>query len=151
MATKKRAAKRGGTASPGRRETVLVVGMDLNSGAISQLEVSAEVGMRYIDMHSVVPENIDRWTPEEIRRVARQLNALASCRRWEVALILLAHHRSRLARDLLLDLEPRVPAAVREFYEIALGESQSWLGDPGDSSGEVPLPGTFVFGSSQPN
>ena len=132
-------------------ETVLVVGLDLMGGGTSEVEVSAEVGMRYIDLHRVIPPYITSWSADHVRRLAGGLEQGGSRRRWEAALILLAHHRSRLARDLLLSLGPRVPDPVREFYEIALGESQSWLGGGRGEEAGAPVPGTFISRGEKAN
>lgn len=151
MATKGSGGRRRRRGKARSKETVLVVGLDLLGGGISQVEVSAEVGLRYIDLHRVVPPDISRWSEGQVRRLAGELGPEVSRRRWESALILLAHHRSPLARDLLLELGPRVPVTVQEFHKIALGESQSWLDGGGSKGARVSSPGSFVWGSGRAN
>jgi hypothetical protein len=42
--------------------------------------------------------------------------------------MVLAHHRSELACDLLREIEPQVPEELHGFHQLALGESLGWLG-----------------------
>jgi len=129
----------------------MVMGFDPEGGGMSQIKVSAETGTRYIDLHRVVPGDIDRWSQDHVRWIADGLKLGASHVEWETALILLAHHRSILARDLLLELGPQVPARAREFYEIALGEAQSWLEEAAGARGFGAFLGRFFSGRAEPN
>ncbi len=115
---------------PGGEDTTkaIVVGIDLTTGKMSQVEVDVKVGVEYIDMHRVVPSNIDTWGEAHMRSVASLAEIEdAGDRAWKTAMILLAHHRSVLARDLLKGLKEKLPAGLAEFYSIALGEAESWL------------------------
>ncbi len=105
--------------------------------------------MRYIQLHDLVPDGIEGWSQRKLRRLVDRLGqGQAGQAMWERALVLLAHHQSEAARDLLLELEPRVPADLRQIWLLARDESQTWLGNRviGTSEGKTTVvpPGVAV-------
>lgn len=151
MATRRARAPRAKKDRTDNGGMVMVVGFDPVGGGMSQIQVSAEVGTRYIDLHRVVPGDIERWSHDHIRWIVDGLKLGASHVEWETALILLAHHRSTLARDLLMGLGPLVPTSAREFYEISLGEAQSWIEEANMESGFGAFLGRFFSGRGPAN
>ena len=136
-----------------RKGRVYVIGVDATTGACSAVAVSAQAGMRYIDLHRLIPQDLESWDEQRVRDLAAGSRPRASRRRWERALVLLAHHRSRLACELLQELAPRVPRKLRELHAMALGESHSWFGESyeqgaGGEPGEL-VPGRFVSGAGE--
>jgi hypothetical protein len=86
-----------------------------------------EVLMRYLTAHAWVPEGVELWSEQQLREVAASVEE-GMPQTWERALIILAHHGSRLACDLIARLAEKAPPELREFCDHAYGEGLSWLG-----------------------
>lgn len=101
-----------------------------------------QVMQRYMDAHAFVPEGVEAWSEQQIRQVAAALvrDRPAS---WERTLIVLAHHQSRLACDLIKALWSEAPEELHGFCEQAYAEALMWIGEtyegdqPDDQAGEV--------------
>jgi len=83
---------------------------------------------RYLEQHRLLPEGIEAWSIEQLRDLVEVARVSGRESDWERALMLLAHHRSEAACDLLRDVAPRVPESLRDFHQIAVGEAVGWLG-----------------------
>ena len=122
-------------------ELTLLVGYDPVQDVCSVIPISAREGRRYVDLHHLLPLDIEFWSDEQLHALAAKCTRKAGRRKWGRALVFLAHHRSRLAYKLLGQLKPRVPPKLREIYEAALEESRSWLSDSNDlpaaSNGDI--------------
>lgn len=101
----------------------------LPNGAITAVAAPQEELFHYLELHTLVPEDIHLWPEARIGAMARQLDSSSRAVTWERTLMLLAHHRSQAAHDLLMDLEPAVPAELSTVWEMARGESLGWLGN----------------------
>ena len=103
---------------------------------------------RYFAAHDHVPEGIEHWSDKQIRAVAAGVvhDEPAS---WERALILLAHHRSQLACDLIKALWDEAPQDLDGFCKQAYAEGLMWIGKSyaADEEGEV----IFEGGGGLPN
>jgi len=84
--------------------------------------------LRYYRRHELVPETIQIWSRKRLQDVVEIAKISGKTAHWERALILLAHHESELACNMLRELEPVVPEVVATFWEMAYAESLAWLG-----------------------
>jgi len=99
--------------------------IDTETGSMSLLPVSDPKSARhYIDLHRQVPENIRFWPKERIRALVNGLATTQDRGPWEYALIMLAHHGSRLALELLHALRPGLPREVEGIWNQAWAEAQ---------------------------
>jgi len=114
-----------------RKERIGNLLVDLRTGQVSCAEVEADVltQRRYLELHyTLLPEDVESWSVEQLERKVEIARLTGARRDWERALMVLAHHRSEPACDLLRELEPHVPEELRGFHQLALGESLGWLG-----------------------
>lgn len=105
--------------------------IDLRTGQVSCTEVEVDVltQRRYLELHyTLLPEDVESWSAEQLERKVEIARLTGERRDWERALMVLAHHRTELACDLLREIEPQVPEELHGFHQLALGESLGWLG-----------------------
>ena len=119
------------------------------TGAVSMVPVGRDY-LHYLQCHDLVPEEIKTWSEEQIRELAGSV-VPGHPATWERALILLAHHQSQLASDLIAELTAEAPPALQQFCELAYSESLAWLGtsyqrgageEPSLTPAGMPLPDT---------
>ncbi len=99
----------------------------LPNGAVTAVAAPRRDTLRYLDLHGLVPEDVHLWEEARIKAMA-QVDRDSPVATWERVLMLLAHHRSQLAHDLLMALEHEVPKHLGAVWELARGESVGWLG-----------------------
>jgi hypothetical protein len=106
------------------------VRLDLRTGEVttSAGDASLATHIRYLEAHALLPEDIESWSADRLRHPVEVARITGKQADWERALMLLAHHRSELACDILHDIEPHVPEEVASYWELAFGESLGWLG-----------------------
>jgi hypothetical protein len=101
------------------------------TGAISSVATQPETSLRYLLAHDWIPggkeKNVVVMSEEQVRELAASV-VDDQPETWERALILLAHHKSQLATDLIQQLQERAPEELQGFCELAHAESLSWLG-----------------------
>jgi len=86
-----------------------------------------KVMKRYLAAHDYVPKGIEGWSGEQMREIAAKIVPDERVS-WERALIMLAHHRSQLACDLIRELWDRAPEQLHSFCEQAYAEGLMWIG-----------------------
>jgi hypothetical protein len=97
------------------------------NGGIACVAVAPEVTSHYVEQHKLLPEGLKEWSTEEIHDLAQGVEQMGR-ETWERVLILLAHHESPQASDLLQELREKVPPELSDFWELAYAESVTWLG-----------------------
>ena len=108
----------------------------LPNGAVTAVAAPPEAMWRYLELHALVPDDIHLWPAARVRAMAREVDHETRVATWERTLLLLAHHRSQLAHDLLVELEPKVRASLQPVWEMARGESLGWMGNDVHQDGE---------------
>jgi len=116
----------------GKKEPMRTVNFTIGPDGIfscTAVDVPMATHRRYLELHyTLLPEGVERWSPDQLRAKVEIARVTGKQEDWERALMLLAHHRSELACDLLRELEPRLPEALHGFQQLALGEALGWLG-----------------------
>lgn len=112
------------------------------AGSVVSVATTPETSWRYMECHDHLPpaSELVRWSEEQVRALPLTVDS-SRPDTWERALILLAHHQSNLAVELIEKLRDRVPASLADFYELALAEAKGWLGSSfiQDEDGMEPL------------
>ena len=108
-------------------DTVMMTTFCYSTAAMMQVPVSSRTSRRYLKLHSLLPEGLAAWPAERLDELVRELEG-DETETWERVLILLAHHQSPTAMEILRDLREQVPADLVEFSELAYAESLTWLG-----------------------
>jgi hypothetical protein len=138
-----------------RDERLYDLRLDLKTGAVicSATTASPETRARYLADHHTLPEAGGASVPEEsLLAMIAAAGASGTPDDWRRALIHLAHQRGELGRDLLAELEARVPRKLRDYWELAYAEAEGWLGNEyfRDDDGEVHiLPAGTLFGAEE--
>lgn len=121
------------------------------TGAMLAVPCTVDEARRYGDAHALLPRDLPGWGEEALDALVEELGAESSAAEWERALILLGHHKSPHAHDLLSALGLRVPSDLHAFWEFAWAESCGWLGFDyiREAEQEVPLvrPAAPMLGS----
>jgi len=110
-----------------KQKCTYFAGIYPTTNAVVCVAVHPKEMKRYARAHHLVPKDIEKWTEAQLVEVA---NAVADDRpeTWRRALVLLAHHQSQVANDLLAVLREQVPPELAEQAEMAWAESLAWLG-----------------------
>lgn len=114
-----------------KRERLVDILVDLKTLQVSctAVDVPLTTHRRYLELHyDLLPKGVEEWSVERLQQKIEIARVSGASRDWEGAMLLLAHHRSEVACDLLRELEPHVPEALRGFHQLALGEALGWLG-----------------------
>ncbi len=97
------------------------------TGAVMVVPISLRVAERYLELHDLLPGGLHDWPEADLDDLVQEVDG-ADVDTWERVLIMLAHHRSRRAAGLLLELGFQVPPELKSFAELAFAESLGWLG-----------------------
>ncbi|MEO1270440.1 MAG: hypothetical protein AAFX99_20325 [Myxococcota bacterium] len=97
------------------------------TGAVMCVPVDHATARRYVELHDILPPNLEQW-PEAALTELILLLTFDDVEAYQYVLILLAHHRSERASELIAELRPSVPKDLASFAEIAYAESLSWQG-----------------------
>ena len=89
--------------------------------------VTPATARRYLDLHALLPKDVECWSDDLLDELLEELDE-EQVDTWERVLMLLAHHRSPKASDLIEDLRRQAPPELDEFCELAYAESLGWLG-----------------------
>jgi hypothetical protein len=122
---------RRGNGDKKERKRLVDIMVDLRTGRVSCTAVDVPVAThrRYIDLHyDLLPKGVEGWSVEQLQGKMEIARVSGANRDWERALLLLAHHRSEVACDLLREVEPWVPEELSGLHQLALGEAYGWLG-----------------------
>jgi hypothetical protein len=126
-----RRARRARRAKKKQRKLVVDMRCDLVTGQMvcSATRVPHRTRLDYLADHDLLPElGAEGLGEDALRVLVAAAEESGSTDHWREALILLAHHRSELAKDVLAGLEDRVPPDVRDYWELAYAEAVGWLG-----------------------
>lgn len=128
---KRRQRRRRGRVRIREDEPFYLVSIHPTTGATSTVATRPETSWRYLVAHDWIPggkeKNVEVLSEEQVRELAASV-VDDEPETWERALILLAHHKSQLASDLIQELRERAPEGLQGFCELAHAESLSWLG-----------------------
>lgn len=97
------------------------------TGAVMCVPSTEEVAHRYGALHEILPRELSGWPEAELDALLEGLDA-DDHEGWERAMILLAHHKSAHAMELLRELQGQVPSDLASFAELAYAESCGWQG-----------------------
>lgn len=114
----------------GQTKRPMMLGINLRNGAVTcnGAKASMMMQMRYMRLHQLIPEDIQSWNEAQLRQLLEVARVSGKEPDWERALVLLAHHESELACDLLQQVKIHAPPQLSELWELAYGESLGWLG-----------------------
>lgn len=97
-------------------------------GTTMVLPVQQSVAARYIELHDIIPDDITSWEDTAVMDIVNELDA-DDIDAVQTALILLAHHRSKIAVALINNLEHNIEGEhMEQFFEMALAEALGWIG-----------------------
>ncbi len=108
-------------------DTVMLTTVCYSTMAMMQVPVSGRTSDRYLALHELLPKGLTRWSKEDLDDLVEELSH-DDTQTWERVLILLAHHQSPAAMEILTDLREQAPPDLAEFAELAYAESLTWLG-----------------------
>ena len=129
-------------------DEVIVTRVCEETAALMQVRVSRATAQRYLQLHAVIPARLTCWPRERLTELVDEL-ADDDSPTWERVLILLGHHGSEAAVQILCDLAQQVPVDLREFAELAYAESLTWIGVDYvrvDPAGPIALPCSGAVG-----
>ena len=93
---------------PQQDKVICSLRVDLRTGEVTTVTLPAgplDVHARYLEHHELIPEDLEAWSAAELRREVTLLERRGFLPDWEKALMLLAHHRSEIAIELLVELK----------------------------------------------
>ena len=97
------------------------------SGMVDSNDPQLKKVGRFIGSPSFLPKGYDKISTEEITNMGRLLlRGMASISTREVILVLLAHHPSREALDILRAYNEQPDEEVKIFAQLALQECEMW-------------------------
>lgn len=118
-----------GEKKEGKRLVDILVDLRTLQVSCTAVDVSVATHRRYIELHhTLLPKGVEGWSVEQLQRKIEIARVSGTHQDWERAMLLLAHHRSEVACDLLRELESWVPEGLQGFHQLALGEAFGWLG-----------------------
>lgn len=99
------------------------------SGAVMAVPTDNETAKLYLTLHEIIPDDLLSWSADQFEAKLSEATTIGSIAE---VLIMLAHHKSAWAMDMLKGLreseEEIIPPALEPFSELAYAESLSWLG-----------------------
>jgi len=99
----------------------------LPTGATMCVPVDRDMARRYAELHDILPGDLTGWTEEALDDLIHEIEP-DDVESYQRVLILLAHHRSERASELIAELRPNLPVDLAQFAEMAYAESLNWLG-----------------------
>ena len=97
------------------------------TGATMCVPVEHDMAMRYAELHNILPNDLSEWSEEALDELIHEIEP-DDVESYQRALILLAHHRSERASELIAELRPNLTPDLAQFAEMAYAESLNWLG-----------------------
>lgn len=107
------------------------------AGTLMAVHVDAHTATRYLELHDIIPDSLPDWPAEDLDELIDELDP-GDPSTFERTLILLAHHKSPRAVDLVREIAADLPEELVCFAELAYAEAIGWLGYNYISDGDGP-------------
>lgn len=116
---------------PADDQSSVDIRVDTTTGEVTMVALppgSHDTHVYYIQQHALLPRKVEAWSVPKLQRKVEKLLRSGAQADWEQALMILAHHQSERAVEVLVELKSELPKELELFWEMAYGEALGWLG-----------------------